>query len=77
MRKSKHRRTASEEQTFIFNQTNISSFYPVVLPKLQAWTPRATLRSHLDSVRVLQFVDGLLFSAGEDATLKVWRKDKL
>lgn len=55
LKKNNHKRTVSDEQTFIFNQTNISSYYPVLVmgSKVSNWTPRANLRSHLDSVRVL------------------------
>jgi WD40 repeat protein len=76
-RKGKHKRASSEEQTFIFNQTNISSYFPVVVVKNHALAPKATLRSHLDSVRALLFAGPHLLSAGEDATLKVWHRDKL
>ena len=76
-KKSKHKRTSSEEQTFIFNQTNISSYFPLVVVKHSGWAPKASLRSHLDSVRTVAFAGGRLYSAGEDASLKVWKRDKL
>ena len=77
LRNKKHKRASSEEQTFIFNQTNISSYYPIVVVKNQAWTHRGTLRSHLDSVRTAAFTGNRLLTAGEDATLRVWKKDHL
>ena len=43
----------------------------------QSWSHKATLRSHLDSVRAVKFIGGNFISAGEDATLKVWHGDKL
>ena len=77
LKQKKHKRTSSEDPTFIFNQTNISSYYPIVLVKNQTWGHKFTLRSHLDSVRTLQFAGPHLITAGEDATLKVWHRDKL
>lgn len=77
LKKKKHKRASSEEQTFIFNQTNISSYYPIVLVKNNNWSHRANLRSHLDSVRALLFHNGLLLTASEDCTLKVWEKETL
>ena len=38
---------------------------------------RSTLHSHLDAVRTVNFSGGRLFSSGEDATLKIWKMDKL
>jgi len=74
LKKSKHKRASSEEQTFIFNQTNISSYYPIVILKNNNWNHRSNLRSHLDSVRALLFHAGHLISAGEDSQLKIWEK---
>lgn len=77
LKNKKHKRASSEEQTFIFNQTNISSYYPIVVVKAQTWNHRVTLRSHLDSVRTAAFLNRRLLTAGEDCTLKVWHKDHL
>jgi WD40 repeat protein len=77
LKKSKHKRASSEEQTFIFNQTNISSYYPIVVVKNNNWVHKASLRSHLDSVRAILFHQGHLLTAGEDCTLKVWEKEQL
>jgi len=38
---------------------------------------KATLRSHLDSVRALTFLENRLITGGEDATLKIWNGDTL
>eukprot|EP00919_Chromeraceae_sp_WS-2016_P013009 GHVR01030426.1.p1 GENE.GHVR01030426.1~~GHVR01030426.1.p1 ORF type:complete len:110 (-),score=0.19 GHVR01030426.1:133-462(-) len=75
--KKKHKKTSSEEQTFIFNQTNISSYYPVMLIKSNNWAHQTNLRSHMDSVRALTFHNAYLISAGEDCLMKIWEKDQL
>lgn len=72
-----HKRASSEEQTFIFNQTNISSYYPIVVLKNTNWSLKANLRSHLDSVRAVNWVGSSLLTSGEDCTLKVWEKEQL
>jgi hypothetical protein len=77
MKKMKHRRTSSEEKTFIFNQTNISSYYPIVMLPKASWACKQNLRSHLDSVRSLAWHADFLLSSGEDALLKVWRHGEL
>lgn len=78
MKKTNHKRTCSDEQTFIFNQTNISSYYPIVVANRNSnWIPRANLRSHLDSVRVVFWQREFLLSAGEDCLIKIWDKDRL
>lgn len=41
------------------------------------WNHKITLRSHLDSVRSLAFIGNSLITAGEDTTVKIWRKDEL
>jgi ribosome-binding ATPase YchF (GTP1/OBG family) len=74
LKKSKHKRASSEEQTFIFNQTNISSYYPIVVVKNNNWAHKGTLRSHLDSVRSIAFHQGQLITVSDDCTLKVWEK---
>lgn len=45
--------------------------------KQSSWSVKGTLRSHLDAVRAVNFQGGHLFSSGEDATLKVWKREKL
>ncbi len=45
--------------------------------KMYNWTPKANLRSHLDSVRALHWQGKFLISAGEDCLLKIWDRDKL
>jgi WD40 repeat protein len=40
--------------------------------KTANWNTKANLRSHLDSVRTLNWHHNYLISAGEDATLKIW-----
>lgn len=77
MKKMKHRRTSSEEKTFIFNQTNISSYYPIVMMPKASWACKQNLRSHLDSVRSLAWHNDCLISAGEDCLMKVWRHGEL
>ena len=73
LKKAKHKRTASDDQMFIFNQTNISSYYPVLMmTKPLTWAPKANLRSHLDSVRALCWQGQFLLSGGEDSLLKIW-----
>lgn len=63
---------------FIFNQTNISSYYPVLMvAKPLTWAPRASMRSHLDSVRALCWQGKFLLSGGEDCLLKIWEGDRL
>lgn len=41
------------------------------------WSTKATLRSHLDSVRAMQFhpVEPVLFTASDDGTIKMWNLD--
>lgn len=41
------------------------------------WVTKATLRSHLDSVRAISWQGKYLISAGEDSLLKIWERDKL
>lgn len=77
LKRGKHKRASSEEQTFIFNQTNISSYYPIVVLKHANWTHKANLRSHLDSVRAILFHQGQLITSSEDCTLKLWEKEQL
>ncbi len=77
MKKMKHRRTSSEERTFIFNQTNISSYYPIVMMPRSSWASKQNLRSHLDSVRSLAWHSDFLISSGEDCLMKVWRHGEL
>jgi WD40 repeat protein len=77
LNKNKHKRTSSEEQTFIFNQTNISSYYPIVVIKSNNWAHKANLRSHLDSVRSVHWHGQYLISGGEDCLLKLWDKDQV
>ena len=36
------------------------------------WVTKATLRSHLDSVRAITWHGKYLISAGEDSLLKIW-----
>lgn len=38
------------------------------------WIPKVTLRSHLDSIRAMQYhpVEPVLFTASEDGTIKMW-----
>ena len=82
-KKYAHKRTCSDQQMFIFNQTNISSYYhhPVVMMKnghqSQNWVTKANLRSHLDGVRSLCWLDNILISGGIDGLLKIWDRDKL
>jgi hypothetical protein len=60
IKKCKHKRASSEERTFIFNQTNISSYYPVMnfIQKITPlWTLKQSFNAHLDSVRCLKIVD--------------------
>lgn len=76
-KKSKHKRASSEEQTFIFNQTNYSSYFPIVVIKSNNWSHKANLRSHLDSVRTLAWQGHHLISSGEDCSLKIWEKEQL
>lgn len=76
-KKKYHKRAASEEQTFIFNQTNISSYYPIVMVKNNPHALKHTLRSHLDAVRAVAPAQHCLLTAGEDSTLKVWHRDTL
>ena len=65
LKKAKHKRTCSEEQMFIFNQTNISSYYPVLMvSKPTLWVPKANMKSHLDSVRTLCWQGKFLLSGG-------------
>ena len=45
--------------------------------KSNNWGHKAILRAHLDSVRSLAFAGQHLITASEDATLKIWKKDKL
>ena len=45
--------------------------------KSNNWVTKATLRSHLDSVRAVSWQNKYLISAGEDSLLKIWEKDKL
>jgi hypothetical protein len=53
-KKLKHKRSSSEDKTVIFNQTNISSYYPIIMmPKATGWVCKQNLKSHLDSVRAL------------------------
>ena len=78
LKKTKHKRTCSEDQMFIFNQTNISSYFPVMMvSKPVNWVPRANMRSHLDSVRALCWQGQFLLSGGDDCLLKIWERDKL
>ena len=60
-KKNLHKRTCSDEQMFIFNQTNISSYYnhPVLVNKGPShnWATKANLKSHLDGVRALCWLD--------------------
>ena len=77
LKKNKHKRTSSEEQTFIFNQTNISSYYPIMVMKGSGWAVKNVLRSHLDSVRGICWFGKYLVSGGEDCLLKIWERDKL
>lgn len=68
---------------FIFNQTNISSYYnhPVVMTKnnnnSHNWVTKANLRSHLDGVRSLCWLNQFLISGGVDGLLKIWERDRL
>ena len=41
------------------------------------WSLKMTLRSHLDSIRAMQFhpVEPVLFTASEDGTAKMWNLD--
>lgn len=48
-----------------------------MLNKMYNWVPKANLRSHLDSVRVLHWQGQYLLSAGEDCLLKIWDRDRL
>ncbi|CAI4229779.1 unnamed protein product [Auanema sp. JU1783] len=52
-------------------------------PAAMKWSLKTTLRSHLDSIRAMQFhpVEPVLFTASEDSTIKMWclestRKDE-
>ena len=74
MKKMKHRRTSSEDKTIIFNQTNISSYFPpIVMMHKSAWNSKKNLKSHLDSVRALAWHNDFLVSSGEDCLMKFWR----
>jgi WD40 repeat protein len=77
-KKLKHRRTSSEDKTVIFNQTNISSYYPIIMmPKGTGWVCKQNLKSHLDSVRALAWHGEYLISSGEDSLVKVWENGNL
>lgn len=68
---------------FIFNQTNISSYYnhPVVLGNYahhnQNWVTKANLRSHLDGVRAMCWLEQFLITGGVDGLLKIWERERL
>jgi striatin 1/3/4 len=46
----------------------------VPVPK-RLWAPKLSLRSHLDCVRKVKFVDNMLISASEDCLIKLWNID--
>lgn len=72
----KHRRSSSEDKTVIFNQTNISSYYPIIMLAKGGWVSKQNLRSHMDSVRTLTWYEDFLISSGEDSLVKIWQSSK-
>ena len=76
LKKAKHKRTSSEEHTFIFNQTNISSYFPMIVVQSNNWSVKASLKGHLDSVRALYWHGNNLISGGDDCLMRIWEKDQ-